>query len=634
MTKQLTVVYPPLRDPSEVPCLLSSCVSSVRSTGTDVEFIDGNEQFWNYIFNSEHVQTRYEQLESDWDYWQEQVKVPSEKQEYVYGLIKAMLRRKHVEEKINESVSAMKHSNDIVVREKARTIIRYALEAFQLPYLPTQLTINDANLIFSTESTEQIIESIEHESNPFYAYLENIVGEVNRNWVIWVEADQQLIPTFTLTHLIQRKFPKANIQWMGPFFADFGKLLIDSPPMGIDEVRAITVPHDFLEAILPSTNNTQLTWSTECLNVKEYWSPYTDIQVRKEWMKDPDFFSWLSKGDQNVKKRLYLYQPTTIEEAIDFSERILHYNINLSWGIYLKFNQALSHKEAETLKSRGLDWIHWELKGWQANEPFNNAKYKLKETWHVCKKMGINLYHSIVMGYPLTSPESFADFVKFLDENTDSVERLIRFKLFRLYKNSSFWNEAKHYGIEWISEQTPGKDLQRGFHFKTKTGWNSETFNMTAASYIKLLQQPLRRDFPRDVLAVDDTKLSMPQTQSSKTTREIGIEEKSIVISNNIVISQLPFSPAEFEKSALPTVPGRIKEYTTEDVQQKNTYVLYDLAKDSFIIINPTIAAVLKKCHKPIITQEIINKFPEKQQASVRQLFQKFYLGGILVEGT
>lgn len=630
MSQSINVVYPPLRDPSEIPFLLSSCIASARSSGIDIHLLDFNQNFWEYVLDLEEVKSRYKTLEGDWNYWSEQQEIPPNKIEYVYGLLKAFLRREHVENKLVEAVKMMKSSEDLNKREEARTVIRYALELFQLPYTPTQLALNDANLMFSTESTEQLYKSIEHPSNPFYHFLMSMIEESATEWIIWVEADQQLIPTYTLTYLIHKKYPNINISWAGPFFAEFGANLITRPPSFIDKVVAVTHPNDFIQSLssVRRINNPVIKWGYDDLKISDYWTPYDDIRLRKEWINDLSFCAWLT-GEPSPTIRFYLYQPTTAIDALKWGEILERFR----WGFYLKFDQFLSGDDIDLLKSKGVEWIHWELKGWLATDSVDVVKENMLQTWRACKEANIPVYHSIVLGYPLSSPEDFRAFITFLSDHQEWVDRNIRFKLFRLYENSPFWNRPKDYGITWISEQKPSMDLQRGFPFRTYTGWDSEHFYTLATSLVSQVQRKTRKDFPRDVLAVDDTKLYLSNTKEEEDVQEINMDDHiKVVLSSKIQNVTLPFSPTDLEKGVQLTVPGQEKTYSSDPVIQKEVNVLYDLEKDRFILINSAVSTVLRTCDHAIEIGDLLKRFPKKQHASVRQLVKKLRQGGILIE--
>lgn len=97
MTLPIKVIYPPLKDPSEIPFLLTSCISSVQASYTEIEFVDANLLFWNDVVDSDAVKERYQQLESEWDHLHVRNEIQPEDQEYVRGLIRAFLRRDLIE---------------------------------------------------------------------------------------------------------------------------------------------------------------------------------------------------------------------------------------------------------------------------------------------------------------------------------------------------------------------------------------------------------------------------------------------------------------------------------------------------------------------------------------------------------
>lgn len=633
MTLPIKVIYPPLKDPSEIPFLFTSCISSVRASQIDIELIDANLLFWNHVLDSEAVKKRYQHLEHEWTSLHTQNEIQPEDQEYVRGLLRAFLRRETVEKNLHEAIQTMKTKYGVREREEARNLIRYAIELFQLPYLPTHLAINDANLLYSTESTEQLEKSVsDNETNPFKPLLESIIEDEEKEWIIWVESDQQLVSAYTLTDLIHEKNKDAHISWAGPFFADFGRNLVNNPPMNLCHVIAVRHPQDFIQH---SSSRQTISWGFEGLEVAEYWTPYLDIRVQKNWMQEDSFFSWLSESKHLENKRLYLYEPTTVEEALYFGERLEKSHIEVPWGIYLKFDQSLKEDEVIWLKSRGLKWVHWEIKGWLVKDNVEQIKNRIRQSWSACRSENIPIYHSVVLGYPLTSPEGFTEFISFLKEHSEWIDRYIRFKIFRLYEGSSFWNESREYGIEWKSERNPEKDLQRSYHFRTETGWDSEHFLAFASSLVSELQQKERYDFPRDVLAVDDTELFIdPPRIVDSEAGPLLKDDSELSLSPSCKMYTLPYSLSELEKKLYPTVPGKEKEYPIEVIQRKDTRVLYDCKKDSYMVISPAIVTVLTQCKHPIKIIDLLKKFPEKQEASVRKLLLKLYTGGILVEET
>ncbi|MDQ0656005.1 hypothetical protein [Paenibacillus sp. W2I17] len=633
MTLPIKVIYPPLKDPSEIPFLLTSCISSVRASHMEIELVDANLLFWNHMLDSHAVTKRYQHLENEWNSLHTQNEIQAKDQEYVRGLLRAFLRRESVEKNLQEAIQTMKTKCDVREREEARNLIRYAIELFQLPFLPTQLAMNDVNLLYSTESTEQLEKSVQdNKTNPFKPFLESIVEHEEREWVIWIESDQQLVPAYTLTDFIREKNKDARISWAGPFFSDFGKNLVNHPPMNINQVIAVRHPQDFIQH---RSSKQTISWGFGELEADQYWTPYLDIRVQKNWMHEDSLFSWLSDSKHIENKRLYLYEPTTVEEALYFGECLEKFHIKAPWGIYLKFDQSLNEDEVRWLKSRGLTWVHWELKGWLVRDHVDQIKQKMLQSWSACRSEQIPLYHSLVLGYPLTSPEGFTEFISFLKEHSECTTRYIRFRIFRLYEGSHFWNESKDYGIEWIAEKNPEKDIQRSYHFRTETGWDSERFLPFASSLVGELQQKERYDFPRDVLAVDDTELFIEAPRLVDSEAEPVLKEDlQLSLSPSCKMYTLPYSLSELEKNMHPTVPGQEKEYPFEVILRKDTRVLYDCKKDSCMVISPAIGAVLAQCKNSITLRDLLKKFPEKQEASVRKLLLKLYTGGILVEET
>ncbi|MCP1133745.1 hypothetical protein NKT34_10630 [Paenibacillus polysaccharolyticus] len=633
MTLPIKVIYPPLKDPSEIPFLLTSCISSVQASYTEIEFVDANLLFWNDVVDSDAVKERYQQLESEWDHLHVRNEIQPEDQEYVRGLIRAFLRRDLIEKNLSDAVQAMKTKCGVREREEARNLIRYAIELFQLPYLPTQLAMNDINLLYSTESTAQLEKSVTDEkTNPFKPFLKSIIETEEREWIIWIESDQQIVSAYTLTALIREKNTNASISWAGPFFSDFGRALISNPPMNLAQVIAVRHPQDF---ILHQSSKHDVSWGFGELESAEYWTPYRDVRVQKNWMQDDSFFSWLTESKHLADKRLYLYEPTTLKEALHFGERLEKSHTEVPWGIYLKFDQSLKEDELIWLKSRGLRWVHWEIKGWLESDNVEQVKQKMLQTWQACRSQQLPVYHSVVLGYPLTSPKGFTEFISFLKEHSEWTDRYIRFKIFRLYEGSSFWNKSKEYGIERIVEKNPEKDLQRSYPFRTETGWDSKHFLSFASSLVGELQHKERYDFPRDVLAVDDTELFLDPPRKADSEAEPVLKQDLVVsLSPSCKMYTLPYSLSELEKSMQPTVPGKEKEYASVAIERKETRILYDCKKDSFITISPAIVTVLTQCKNPITIGNLLNKFPEKQEASVRKLLLKLYTGGILVEET
>lgn len=218
MKNRIQIVYPPLRDPSEIPFLFSSCLETLRASGMNVKVVNANQLFWDDVLDGDQVRERMEFVQNEWEYWETQPSVPPEKQEYVYGLMKARLRRDLIEAKLDQAVQIMKESSSIEEREEARLVLRYTTELFQLPFLPSQLSINDINLLFSTESTVQMEKGAIHPLNFFQQMLSHVAREgieATNDWMIWVEADQQLLSAFTLTRLILEKDAQAQISWAG-----------------------------------------------------------------------------------------------------------------------------------------------------------------------------------------------------------------------------------------------------------------------------------------------------------------------------------------------------------------------------------------------------------------------------------
>ncbi|MDQ0720144.1 hypothetical protein QF049_001405 [Paenibacillus sp. W4I10] len=149
------------------------------------------------------------------------------------------------------------------------------------------------------------------------------------------------------------------------------------------------------------------------------------------------------------------------------------------------------------------------------------------------------------------------------------------------------------------------------------------------------LQQKERYDFPRDVLAVDDTELFIETPRLVDSEAEPVLKEDlQLSLSPSCKMYTLPYSLSELEKNMHPTVPGQEKEYPFEVILRKDTRVLYDCKKDSCMVISPAIGAVLAQFKNSITLRDLLKKFPEKQEASVRKLLLKLYTGGILVEET
>ena len=232
---KILLLYPPQWTPNSPYLALPLLSAQLKKYGYDTKIRDINIEFFNYILTKENLENCFKQAKSFYDSFKDEVfekypdaeeKIHSYTFEEQIKLIKFkriaefVLSPEKTDKTINESENAV---NILKSKEKfydpellfsAKKTIQEALKIASLPFAPNEMIYDNyfANPLLKLDWTNIDYQCKDRQTNMFFSFFEEkaeeIIKEESDLICISVPDLSQLIPAFTLSHILKRTMGK------------------------------------------------------------------------------------------------------------------------------------------------------------------------------------------------------------------------------------------------------------------------------------------------------------------------------------------------------------------------------------------------------------------------------------------
>jgi hypothetical protein len=653
----LQVIVPPQADPSSVPYRASTLVRRLRALHHTVRLDDDNQHAYDFFLDPKRLTACLLEAERTLNQMEEGSTLSTLREEYLYYRTgRALLYGANLPKQVEHAWSVLQNrGSSVVQREEAKRIVQHALEVAGLSAFPSLISLHDLNLPYSSESSEHCRRAaVDDAVNPYVPFWRERVGQIKSDRpdavILWIEVDQQVIPSLTLARMLKEAAVSAEIVLAGPFARFISQALggsnpwkewIDTLACGPDLFSGITVQGQPLLA--EGTASPDL-WTVEGLPLDRYLGqpPVAVLPLAED---DP-FFD--GKGDKETiaglyqrmralsqsepTLRFYLSTPIFPEWLCELARLMEADGFRPAWGSLVSYGTWLSAEQAAQLAAAGCEFLHFELKGFLGYPDQHTAKQQMTDSWRNARAAGCRVLLSLVFGHPLSDPRDFEAFVSFLNEHQFAYDRLVRFQLFRLTPGSRFWNDPAAYGIVEIGEAERERDLKRHFPFVSRYGVNSAELYPLAAGYIAGLKRRAG-DLPTTALKLDDWAFrgegrNAVSQQANQLPDEGG--EEVLQLSPDVEARRFAYPFGMLEQRWRTFLIGQTPWPEAEPLQQSLTYVVYLNDRGKMSVVNSAVFNVIELCKQPVKETELLAKFPARQAESLRSLLRKWKKEGMV----
>ena len=658
------ILFPPQVDPCFIPYQASSLAKRLRQFGYDVRLHDDNISSYAYFLDGERLAAILQGAQEALADRERQVELGGEYEYIYYRTVKALLYGPSLAAHIGRAWEEYRDTTQPpALRARAKQFLQQGLEVASLPFAPTLISLNDLNLRYSTQSTSDIVASVtDLAENPYLAFWQARVSQLRREQpgtiLLWIEFDQQLIPAFTLAHLLKESGPALSIILAGPFLRPFSATWTQDGPWRalIDEVVLADDPlADFSWLNRSESENTPSRaeanarneiWTLERLPLERYLAQPPTVSLTL----DPgEILS--GESEQTPESIKNLYQRI---ERLSESTRGLRFSITTplrptslvrlaklvrtraplpAWGSAVSYGSALTPEITRELAEAGCRFLHFELKGYYGYADAETARQQMLNNWQYARKAGLEVLCSVVYGHPLDDCTQFADLIDFLNTHADRSGRIVHFKLFRLYRHSRLWREADRYGLRIIEADQEQRDLQRHFAYISRSGVDSRELAASAAQHIAALRAHSQNLSSRTLLADEWAFAHAPGEQGATAQAPaITLQERQLLsTAPSLTIRYLTYALAELEKRWSGFVAGQPWPSVEKPLAKKPATIVYEAAQDRFLALNETVLKLLEWCRIPTRQEELFARFSANQHPALRNLLQTLIKQGLII---
>lgn len=649
------LIFPPQVDPSYVPHHLSSCAKRLQLAGFDVQLSDDNQYAYQYFLEPARLQACLEQARRELHVLEAYDDLTAIQTYQYYRTVRAIMYGSVLSDQLATAWNTFAQQASLA-QKKTRRGLQQALELASLPFFPTLIKLNDVLLTYSTQSTQDILKAVtDVQVNPYHDFwqhrLPDILREAPQNIVLWIEFDQQLIPAFTLAALLKATQTPARILLTGPFISTFQEIWQQEGAWShlIDQCCATHELFGYLQGSeTTAAHQPPQVWSLEGLPLERYLGqpltislpldeneglPGEGIQTIEQC--EHLFVRMQALAQDHPHLRFHISTPLN-HTLLQHLASLLHtHACTFAWGSIVAYGTLISPEMAQQLAQTHCRYLHLELKGYLGYSPEQDvAQRELLASWRALHQAGLRIACTVVYGHPLDNLATFPDFITFLTAHPAEVDALVRFKIFRLYRHSRFWDHPEDFHL-WIEkdEAQTSYDLQRFFHFRTQAGFDSRTFHTHADQYIATLQKSLG-ELPNPPLFLDDWLFEEEALQENAPTAPLTFAEEALIhIAPETCIVPLAYPYQQLDQrwrqflSTLTELPRLTEQIPVE----KNTStLLYTAAQDSLLGANEGVRRVISLCKQPIQCRKLLDTFPDSQKPALKKILAKLVQDGFL----
>lgn len=606
MTGPLFVV-PPMTDPTRLPA--SVVVGAARCLAQGGTILDANIYAHEVFLGAQWLSERRTVLGAK----VAQNNPPNTKQEAYayYRLVKAdLFTGRGAWSSPSKTLRTLRDPRvSPAERETLRLDVERCLDVAFAPY-HANVRLNDVTAEHSTESTADLCAVAHDPSNPFRAFWDGLLRNDTRfaakDWIIWLDRDQQLIPFFTLlAKLRDASAPMPRVLLAGPVAVALQQAGTGEALRHVSGVFATV--QDALSSLQPVVPSIQPDHVAVALKVLCHGlSP--DLTTLTVEAADLPLQDILHTGGAD-QLRLHLDTPMMLGQI---EKHMSGFGVNRLWSATLRFGQVLSDAEAARLSAAGLRCAHFEVKGFAGYPNEDQAAKAIQSNFAAARSAGMQVLASLVYGFPADSPQSFERFVPFLVGCLGQLDRLVGFRLYRVLIGLPQQTHPADNGIASVGKSPAGHDLARSLPFVTQSGFDSANYALAATEALGGLgaQSP---HFPSTPLALDNSQFAQDivatTSEPQKSEHLTNVTESTcIALARDVVIARSALDFSVLDATFRQWMPRPGKALPDVDLSPKQQAVLRNRRSGKINHLAGAMALVLEAVNHPSTVQDVAAK--------------------------
>jgi hypothetical protein len=506
------ILYPPHVEPESVPLGAVRLAARLEEAGAQVELLDANQLAWARWLDPGHLGRQVRLLLAERQRLSTRTALQGAEAWAYCRALRGTVGWSLLLSRLDSARAELASPGSADRRAWARRIIEVALDTALWP-ATGQASLHDLTLAHSTESSSDVLALADDTTtNPYAAFWAAWLDTrtaVPDHIVLWLEADQQLVPAATLTAELRRRRATAQVHLDGPFGAFLRRCDVQHGTAACG--RVLGVSQVGLGMTFPSAAQAtgEERWLSACLSQRVLGAPAVALGA------DAGGINALKEDLALVRRtapsvQAHITTPLPLSDLLAVADTELECGDGAAWSATLRYGFALDAASATRLRRAGCRALHFEVKGFAGYDmPQERALATMLRSFEQARVGGLVTLGSAVYGFPSDSDAAFAAFAEAMAREPQALDRWVRFRLWRLYRYSEPWREPARHDIKRVFAEEPGRDWCRHVNFLGRHGLDSREFGARA---VELHAQLATRsqDFPASPLISDDAGLGLP----------------------------------------------------------------------------------------------------------------------------
>jgi len=630
----VTLAVPPQMDPTAPDLALIALGARILAAGGRI--FDANRDAFVTFLSADHAAGRRALLESEAAGAEAADRLDDGARAYAYfRLIRSRLLR-HGPDRTTAARMLADISDPTLGAAYQAQLRREAERRLDIAVAPYhgQLRLNDLTAVHTTERSTDLAAAAADPAFPYGTFWADSLRDrapARDTWCLWIEADQQLLPTAALLAQLQAEQAAGaaapRLVVTGPM-ADALAAALRSGALAAPDVDVVTSEGALGQRLgLPAVRDAG---SAEWHAAVDALHPATGaaaLRVASDAAPDRLANELRAANLPDRARRLILNAPRP-PEALAGLARAWD-GQGLVWTPTLRFGHRLDPETARLMYKAGVRSLTFEVKGFAGWPDETAARDGLLSGWDAARAAGLGVALNIVFGYPTDSVESFRRFAAFMAEHRDRVDRIQRLKLYRVPVGGRAHKAPQSLGITEIILPRPDADLARTLGFRTATGLDSTAFLGLASEMAGLLKAD-PADLPPSPLHVDDAGIVGEASAATVSDDRGGTPPQAVSRAADLVLVPCRFDYRKLDALYADYRPRPDSPPPAPGLDAAPCFVAYRPASGRIVALSEVLAQLLQKADAPVSPDALAAGFPPKAKPKIDKAIDQLLRSGLM----
>ena len=509
---KIAVIYPPHAEPEVLPLGAVRLAAGLAAAGHAVTLHDANQDAWARWLDPARLRAAVPALAAQRDRLAAAPSLHGADAWAYLRCLRGSVGADLVADALPGAMAEIAAPGDGAARGRAKRIIEAALDVALWP-LEGRATLNDLTMPCSTESSGDMANAAGR-AEAFAGFWSDwwaAIGAMPDCVVLWLDADQQLVPVAVLAKLLARHAPRVRLVADGPLAAFLQRCA---------DAGAAPLAHLGIEAGagLPAMAPTELAqaWLARWLEQRRLGAPVAAVVAPADTCDQQALVADLRLLRAAAPGlRVHLGSPWPWQALRAVAEQA---GLSEGWSACVRFGFDVDTRGAAALRALGCRALHFEVKGRAGYDgPVAEAIDTMLGSFGAARAAGLATLGSLVYGFPRDDDASFGRVATALGAESAAVDQWVRWRTWRLYRFSPPWHSAPDHGIAGLHAPPAERDWHRHCNFVTTQGEDSRQHAERAWGWRQAF--PARpQDFPASALVSDDAGLATSCTARPRVT--------------------------------------------------------------------------------------------------------------------